>query len=66
MLETRSQRRNIDVPEGSLKGIQDYTIRIVANSMNVLTIWLKMLQGIYTSDLGRNSQLANHLSEIEG
>ena len=43
MLETRSQRCNIDILESSLKGIQDYTIRIVANSMDILVIQMKML-----------------------
>ena len=42
MLETRSQRCNIDIPESNLEGIQDYTIRIVAYSMNILVIQIKM------------------------
>ena len=42
MLETRSQRCDIDIPESSLEGIQDYTIGIVAYSMNILVIRMKM------------------------
>ena len=38
MLETRPQSRDIDIPKSSLKGIQNYTVRIVAYSMNILVI----------------------------